>query len=94
MEWSQNGFISALQSHVNIVYAAVKYNLEIPRSELWFVYHEAVFITEALETYQGWKERVIKRRRKVHGEDCGSATGFNCAVWNDNNAALLDLYIS
>ncbi|MCK4666914.1 hypothetical protein KAU33_09205 [Candidatus Dependentiae bacterium] len=94
MDWSQNGFISALQSHVDIVYAVIKYNLEIPQSDLWFVYHEAVFITEALETYQRWKESVIRKSQKMYGEDWGSATEFNCAVWNDKNADLLDLYIS
>lgn len=91
-DWSQNGFISALQSHVNIVYAVVKYNLEVPTSDLWLVYHEAIILTEALETYQKWKENIIKRRKKVHGEDWGISTGFNCATWNDNNEALLDLY--
>lgn len=91
--WSQKGFISALQSHVHIVYAFVKYNLEIPQSDLWPAYHEAVFLTKALETYQKWKENVIRKGQKVHGKDWGSATGFNCAVWNDNNAALLDLYM-
>ena len=90
--WSQNGFIAALQSHVNVVYAVVKYNLEIPTSDLWLEYHEALFLTDALETYQKWKETVIRKRKEMYGEDHGSATGFNCAVWDDNNEALLDLY--
>ena len=90
--WSQHGFINALQSHVSIVYAVVKYNLEIPTSNLWLVYHEAVFLTEALETYQRWKENVIKGHQKLYGEHWGNATGFKSTVWNDNNEALLDLY--
>lgn len=95
MDWSQNGFISALESHVNVVYAVVKYNLEeIPTSDLWFVYHEVLLLTKALETYQKWKENVIKRRQKVYGIDHGTSTEFYCAVWNDNNTALLDLYRS
>lgn len=90
--WSQNGFIAALQAHVNVVYAVVKYNLEIPTSDLWVEYHEATLLTEALETYQKWKEEVIRKRQKLYGETYGISTEFNCAVWNDNNEALLDLY--
>lgn len=90
--WSQNGFVSALQSHVALVYAVVKYNLEIPRNDLWFHYHEVIVLTDALETYQKWKENVIRKRKKFHGDEHGTSTGFNCAVWDDNNEALLELY--
>ena len=86
--WSQNGFISALQSHVAVVYAVVKYNLEIPTSDLWFVYHEVVLLTNALETYQTWKENVIKSDK----EEMGHLTGFGKAVWNDLDEELLAQY--
>lgn len=90
VNWAEHGFVNALQSHVEIIYAYVEYLVDNPDNN-FFDLSEATLLTEALSTYQEWKEEKIKRdKEKIDGWE--NTTEFNKAVWDDNNKELLAMY--
>lgn len=89
---SRSGFINVLESHVHIVYAVVKRDTEHFREETCLDISEAELLTDALDTYQEWKETVVKKGQEQYGKDWGSVTDFNKMVWNKHNKALIKLF--
>lgn len=90
LNWAKHGFVNALQSHVEIIYAYVKYLVDNPDNN-FLDYSEALLLAKALSTYQRWKEEKIMRdKEKI--EEWGNTTEFNKAIWNDCNEELLAMY--
>lgn len=91
VNWAKHGFVNALQSHVQIIYAYVEHIVDNPNNN-YLDFTEAVLLTKALSTYQKWKEEKIKRDKEINGETWGDMIGYNKAVWNDRNKELLAAY--
>ena len=91
VNWASHGFINALQSHVELVYA---YQEAVIGQELLICpdFDEAILITKCLEIYQNWKDAIVEREKAMHGEQWGDAGGFNKAKWDKNNEKFLMLY--
>ena len=91
ISWAPHGFVNALQSHVELVYA---YQEAVIDQKLLIGpdFDEAVLIAKCLEIYQTWKDVLVGREKIVHGEHWGDASGFNNAKWNKNNEKFLGLY--
>lgn len=87
VNWANHGFVNALQSHVEIIYAYVKYLVD-DSNKNFIVRAEALVLLKALSTYQKWKEDRINRDE----EEMGHLTGFGKAVWNDLDEKLLAQY--
>ncbi|MDD3474438.1 MAG: hypothetical protein PHP08_00860 [Candidatus Dojkabacteria bacterium] len=95
VRWALHGFINALQSHVEMIYSYQKALIDSRKSKIWMLfpeYDEAVLIVDALEIYQEWKEDIVKREKEIHGKNWGDASGFNNAIWNDNNKEFMNIY--
>ncbi|MCK4666915.1 hypothetical protein KAU33_09210 [Candidatus Dependentiae bacterium] len=91
VNWSEDGFINALQSHVQIIYAYVEHIVDNPNNN-YLDFTEAGLLTKALSMYQEWKEEKIKRDKEINGEIWGDMIGYSKAVWNDRNKELLAAY--
>lgn len=91
VNWATHGFINALQSHVELVYA---YQAAVLNKEFLIGpdFKDAILITKSLEIYQKWKDDIVKREKAIHGQEWGDAGGFNSAKWNKNNEKFLMLY--
>lgn len=92
VNWANHGFINALQSHVDIVYAYQKAAMD--GKAFTADKNEAILICKALDTYQEWKEQIVKKEKKIYGAYWGDATGFTKAKWNENNEKFLALWRS
>ncbi len=91
VNWAQHGFINALQSHVELIYA---YQESVINQELQIGpdLDEAMLITRCLRIYQKWKDDIVRREKAVHGEQWGDGGGFNNVKWDENNEKFLMLY--
>ena len=94
--WPRHNLIIALESHVEIVYGFVKYSLENFNGERYSEYYwideeGAIFLTNALEVYQEWKNGIIKRGAIKDGETWGRPAGSDTAMWDVYNKELLRL---
>lgn len=91
VNWASHGFINALQSHVELVFAYQEAVID----KKFFAgpdFKDALLINKSLEIYQKWKDDIVKRENVVYGEKWGDASGFNTAKWNKNNEKFLMLY--
>lgn len=93
--WSLHGFINALQSHVQIIYAYQVAAIKSQKHHTFMIcpdIDEAILLAKSLNVYQDWKTGIINREKAIHGPEWGDATGFTQSKWNENNKEFLDLY--
>jgi hypothetical protein len=90
VNWSPHGFINALQSHVELVYAFVE--SAIDGRLIIISYEEALLLTSALKIFQKWKTEIIKKEQNIYGKEWGTLSGFNQAQWDKNNVDLLAMF--
>jgi len=85
VNWADHGYINALQTMVQFVYAAIP---TLSQAKLYFDDRERLLIKNAMVAYQEFKTRIVMEDQKINGRNFGSATEFVCKNWTDRNNLL------
>ncbi|MDD5014506.1 MAG: hypothetical protein PHW73_05325 [Atribacterota bacterium] len=95
LNYTENGYINALQSHVALIYSVVKKIVELEGNiDIVIILEkgEIALLTSALEAYQKYKTEICQAEQKERGKHWSAKTGFFKADWTDQNSKFLALF--